>query len=74
MGVTNARSARSISMKNFMVTLTGEERSRLRKLVTAGKAPARTLMHARWHLEACAENNARVQKALDDLRACLRFL
>lgn len=39
-------------MKQFVVALTPEDRSALRKLVAAGKAPARTLMHARILLKA----------------------
>lgn len=39
-------------MKTFIVTLTSEERSTLRKLVAAGTAPARKLTHARILLKA----------------------
>jgi hypothetical protein len=34
-------------MRNFIVTLTSDERRSLRKLISAGKAPARELQHAR---------------------------
>lgn len=39
-------------MKHFNVTLTPDERSSLRKLIGAGKAPARELQHARILLKA----------------------
>lgn len=39
-------------MKRFIVTLTPDERSSLRKLIGAGKAPARDLQHARILLKA----------------------
>jgi transposase len=39
-------------MKKYVVELTEEERSTLRALITAGKGPARKLMHARILLKA----------------------
>src|SRR5262245_14512063 len=38
--------------KRYIVTLTGEERERLRALISAGKGAARRLAHARILLEA----------------------
>ena len=38
--------------KRYIVTLTGEERERLRALITAGKGAARRLAHARILLKA----------------------
>jgi hypothetical protein len=37
---------------NYAVTLSGEERARLRTLIGGGVAPARTLAHARILLKA----------------------
>ena len=39
-------------MKKYVVTLTDEERQRLRALIASGKGPARKLMHARILLKA----------------------
>ncbi len=41
-------------MKKYMVTLTDEERIQLRQMISAGKAAARKLMHARILLKADA--------------------
>jgi hypothetical protein len=38
--------------KKYVVTLTDEERQRLRALIASGKGPARKLMHARILLKA----------------------
>jgi hypothetical protein len=41
-------------MAKFRVTLTEEERSVLRKMVSSGKGAARTLLHGRMLLQADA--------------------
>lgn len=46
--------ARRPAMKKYMVTLTDEERIQLRQMISAGKAAARKLMHARILLKADA--------------------
>lgn len=59
-------------LKKYRVTLTAEERSRLQDLISAGKAAARKLAHARILLKADqadddgpAWTDARVAEALD---------
>ena len=42
-------------MKKYKVTLTDEERMQLRQMISAGKAAARKLMHARILLKADAD-------------------
>lgn len=46
--------ARRPAMKKYKVTLTDEERSQLRQMISAGKAAARKLTHARILLKADA--------------------
>ena len=59
------------SVKKYHVTLTDDERSMLRNLVSAGKGPARMLTHARILLkadesvESPAWSDETIRKALD---------
>jgi transposase len=59
------------SVKKYHVTLTDEERSKLRNLLSAGKGPARMLTHARILLkadesgESPAWSDEAIRKALD---------
>jgi transposase len=61
----------STAVKKYHVTLTEAERSVLRDLLSAGKAPARTLTHARILLkadesgESPAWSDEAIRKALD---------
>ncbi len=61
----------STAVKKYHVTLTDVERSMLRDLLSAGKAPARTLTHARILLKADesgdgpAWSDEAIRKALD---------
>ncbi|MSQ10190.1 MAG: hypothetical protein EXR52_04210, partial [Dehalococcoidia bacterium] len=58
-------------MKRFMVTLPGEERTALRKLLRGGSAAARVLMHAQVLLKADrsadgpAMSDVAIAKAID---------
>jgi transposase len=67
-GIVMTQARRPAMKKKYIVTLTEEERSMLREMVSRGKAAARKLMHARillkadageggpaWHDEAIAE-------------------
>ena len=55
--------------KKYIVRLTSEERSKLEKLVSAGKANARKITHARILLKVDADgpkwSDEKVQEALD---------
>jgi transposase len=59
------------TIKKYHVTLTDDERSMLRDLLSAGKAPARTLTHARILLKAdesgtrAAWSDEAIRQALD---------
>ena len=58
-------------MKKYKVTLTSEERQQLQKLITAGKASAKKLAHARILLKADAAksgpgwSDSRIAKAIE---------
>jgi transposase len=58
-------------MKKYKVTLTAEERQQLQKLITAGKASAKKLAHARILLKADAAaggpawSDSRIAKAIE---------
>ena len=58
-------------MKKYVVTLTGSERAELRGLISAGKAAARKLVHARILLKADASvggagwDDVSISRALD---------
>ena len=58
-------------MKKYKVTLTSEERQLLQKLITAGKASAKKLAHARILLKADAAkggpawSDSRITKAIE---------
>jgi hypothetical protein len=67
-GIVMTQARRPAMKKKYIVTLTEEERSMLREMVSRGKAAARKLMHARillkadageggpaWHDDAIAE-------------------
>jgi hypothetical protein len=66
--------AKEISVKNYVVRLSGEERERLEALVRKGKSPAQRVLKARILLKADVSeagegwSDSRIIKALDTQR------
>jgi hypothetical protein len=50
--------AKEISVKKYVVRLSGEERERLETLIRKGKSPARRVLKARILLKADVQNTA----------------
>src|SRR5262249_17146635 len=63
--------AKEISVKTYVVRLSGAERERLKKLIRKGKSPARRLLKARILLKADVSeagegwSDSRIMEALD---------
>jgi hypothetical protein len=56
--------AREISVKKYVVRLSGEERERLETLIRKGKSPARRVLNARILLKAADLSDAQFEASL----------